>query len=227
MSLDILKVKSLTEYDKRFKMLHKHLLKPPFVGVINGTVRTGKSTILMNLIYNKNFYRQLFDKIIFISPTVQNDVTLTHLYEDEEVIKINEGLDQIDNIFKKLIETKQEDEDEKQAFYLIILDDCLGFIKPHSYVSHLCSRYRHFKISMIFTSQNFRSIPNIIRANASFYLLFNTTNKKEYNKYLEEFSGVFKDFDQLYAEATFKPYNFLCLDLRNIHAFHNFDKKLN
>lgn len=226
MTLDILKVKSVTEYDKRFETLQDPLLKPPFLGVINGSVRTGKSTILMNLLYNKNFYKDLFDKVIYISPTVHNDVTLEHLRDDEDIIKIHDGLEDLDTILRTIIKTKEEDEEERKAFYLIILDDCLGYIKPHSYVTFLCSRYRHYKISMIFTSQNFRSIPNIIRTNATFYLLFKTTNKKEYVKYLEEFSGLFEHFEAIFSKATEQPYNFLFLNLRNVSAYHNFREQL-
>jgi len=222
MSLDILKVKSLLEYDVKFKKVAEPLLKPPFLGVINGSVRTGKSTILMNLLYNRNFYHGLFDKIIFISPTVNNDNTLKHLSEDEDVIKVTDGLDDLDDILKTIVEAKQGDDDERKAFYLIILDDCLGYIKPRSYATYLCSRYRHYKISLIITSQNFRSIPNVIRTNATFYLLFSTTNKKEYGKYVEEFSGLFRDFDKIYHQATFLPYHFLYLDLRHVKAYEDF-----
>lgn len=226
MPLKILKVKTMTEYDKRFKNLNPPLMKPPFLGVINGSVRTGKSNLLMNLIYNNSFYKGMFDKIIYISPTVHNDATLKHLKEDEDVMKISDDLDELDMILHKIVELKDKDEDEHGLYYLIILDDCLGYIKPKSYVSYLCSRYRHYRLSLIFTSQNFRSIPNIIRTNASFYILFKTTNRKEYKKYIEEFGGLFKKFDEIYDEATEQPYNFLYIDLRNLHALHNFDKKL-
>jgi len=222
----ILQVKSKTEYGENFKHLKNPLLKPPFLGVFNGSVRTGKSTILMNLIYNNEFYHNLFDKIIFISPTINNDLTLKHCSEDEDIIKISDNLDELDVIMKTILETKEEDEEEKEKYYLIVLDDCLGYIKPRSYVTFLCTRYRQFKLSLIFTAQSFRSIPNVIRTNATFYLLFKTTNKKEFAKYEEEFSGLFEYFKDYYDIATKEPYNFLYLDLRNVKAYHNFEMEL-
>jgi AAA+ ATPase superfamily predicted ATPase len=227
-TLEILKVKTPDSTGAKFKNLHKILLKPPFLGVINGSVRTGKSTILMNMIYNKDFYKNMFDKIIFISPTVLNDKTLKHLSEDDDIVKIYDHLDNIDSILKSIVDTKMENDkdDTTEDDWLIILDDMLGYIKPKGYVSYLCTRYRHSKISLIFTTQLFRSIPNGIRTNASFYLIFKTNNQKEYNKYDDEFGNVFPHFKELYNEACEKPYNFLYLDMRDVKAYHNFDQLL-
>ena len=224
MALDILKVKNLNEEtnNKLFEKLHEHLLRPPFLLVINGNVRTGKSNLIMNLLYNDNFYKDYFDQIFFVSPTVENDDTLKVLREDEDVTKISQGLDKIDSIVETIVEHKMNDDVQKGKHWLLILDDCLGFIKPAGYVTFFATRYRQRKISMIISSQNFRSIPNIIRQNASAYLIFQTNNKKEYSKLEEEFEGLFPDFEKLYLESTDKPYNFMYLDLRHIKAYHNF-----
>ncbi len=221
--LEILKVKSIPEHNSTFDDLDDRLLKPPFLLVVNGSVRTGKSTLIMNLIYNKHFYKNRFAKIIFISPTSLNDLTLKHLAEDDDIMKISENLEKIDDIMKIIITEKDKDDEERGQHYLCIFDDMLGYVKPKSYVSYLCSRFRHFKLSLVFTSQGFRSIPLIIRTNASAYLLFRTTNKKEYKKYVEEFEGVYEHFEELYEYATKHPYHFLYLNLRDGSAHHNFD----
>ena len=112
--LKILKVKNQKiDINENFKDIHKHLLKPPFIGVFNGSVKTGKTTVFMNWICNKKFYAGRFDKIIYISPTSLNDNTLKHLAEDEDIIKINDNLDDLDNILKAIVEDKDEDEETK------------------------------------------------------------------------------------------------------------------
>jgi len=222
--LNILQVKNKNNEDeKRFKDIDYRLPKPPFLGVINGTVRCGKSTLLMNLIYNDSFFKNVFDEVIFISPTCLNDMTLTHLRDDDEITKICDNLHDIDLILKSLVEIQKQKIDRKNNHMLVILDDMLGYIKPRSYLAFLCTRYRHFKISLIISSQSFRSIPNVVRTNASFYIIFSTTNNKEMEKQNEEFDGLFPNFKTLLKKATDKPYQFLYLDLKKVRAFTNFD----
>jgi len=222
--LNILQVKNKNNEDeKRFKDIDYRLPKPPFLGVINGTVRCGKSTLLMNLIYNDSFFKNVFDEVIFISPTCLNDMTLTHLRDDDEITKICDNLHDIDLILKSLVEIQKQKIDRKNNHMLVILDDMLGYIKPRSYLAFLCTRYRHFKISLIISSQSFRSIPNVVRTNASFYIIFSTTNNKEMEKQNEEFDGLFPNFKTLLKKATDKPYQFLYLDLKKVRAFIGFD----
>ena len=227
MDLEILPVKSLPEYDvEKLKKLHINLPKPPFLGILQGSVRSGKSNLVMNLIYNKHFYRGIFDRIFYISPTVNNDLTLQFLKNDEDVDKITDNLDDIDDIVKEIVNHKKEDEELKEEQWLFVLDDMIGLIKNKGYISSYATKFRHDKNSLIFLSQNFRSIPPIIRVNAGWYCIWKTTNHKEYSKIEDEFSSLFPNFIQLYNESTDKPYNFLFLDLKKIKAYHNFNKLL-
>ena len=222
--LTILKVKQLINNDKRFDKLDDRLLKPPFLMILQGSVRSGKSNLIMNIIYNDNMYSKMFDQIIFISPTIHQDMTLEKLREDEEIIKLDNPED-LDNILMKIVESQEEPENEKEHL-LIIIDDCLGYINKGSYLNNLCTRYRHYRLSLIISSQDFRSIPNKIRQNATGYIIWKTNNKKEYNKIIEEFGGLFPDFEKYYITATDKPYNFLFMNLRNLSLYHNFDEQL-
>ena len=88
------------------------------------------------------------------------------------------------------------------------------------------SKYRHWKLSLIVTSQSFRALPIICRSNATGYIIFRTHNKKEFAKMEEEFEGNFPDFIDLYKDATNEKYSFLYLDQEKIRAFENFDSLL-
>ena len=117
---------------------------------------------------------------------------------------------------------------EKLEPMLIVIDDCLGLIKSvgHSYFSNLCSKYRHWKLSLIITSQNFRSVPITCRYNASGYVLFATKNQKEYTKIEEELSGNFPNFAEMFSTATDEKYSFLFLDMEKIKAYRKFEELL-
>jgi hypothetical protein len=223
--LTILKVKQHNNNNKRFDNLDDRLLKPPFLLICQGSVKSGKSNFLMNIIYNDNMYHKVFDQVIYISPTIHQDPILEKLREDDEIIKLDNPED-LDNILKKIVKSQEEPEN-KDDHLLIIIDDSLGYIKPgNSYLNFLSTRYRHYRLSLLITSQDFRSIPNKIRQNATGYIFWKCNNRKELNKIIEEFAGLFENFEEHYKEATDNSFNFLFMNLRDLSLNHNFDKLL-
>jgi hypothetical protein len=224
--LQVLPVKNAKNLanSKKLDNIPPPLLRPEFLMVIVGPVRSGKGNLLVNILENKNFgYKQYFDDIIYISPTIENDVTGRAIKADDSIMKITDNLDDIDLILSSIVELQQKKETIEPT--LIVLDDMLGLIKStgHSYFSNLCSKYRHWKLSLIITTQSFRSIPVVCRYNATGYIIFKTHNKKEFTKLEEELEGNFPKFEELYDQATEKKYEFLFLDMEKIKAYKNFD----
>ena len=133
--------------------------------------------------------------------------------EDDKIIKITEGLDQLDLILESIVEIQRAKEKEDRGHTLLVLDDCLGLIKTigNSYFASLCSRYRHYKLSIVVTTQNFRSVPVTCRYNATAYIIFKTNNRKELKKMEEELDGNFP-FLEVYSKATDARYDFLYLN---------------
>jgi len=191
-------------------------------------VKTGKSTIINNLMLNENFYGQyFFDDVQIISNTIANDVTsrflnkafnVTDHYSDEV----------IDNLVARQKRLKKAD----QPQMALILDDCLGSIKRESKINHLCSRYRHFSIKFLcISSQKFKgSVSPIIRANATDVIVGSPfPNQKELFAIAEEYGDLFGGADnwiKLYRTATPNKYDFAYMDLQsNPPLFYsNFDK---
>ena len=78
--LNILPVKDLPDDDPR--PLNPILPKPPSLLLMISPIRTGKSTIISNLLLNSNFYGQdFFDETIVFSPTINNDKTRSNKTE--------------------------------------------------------------------------------------------------------------------------------------------------
>ena len=220
--LQILPVKTFE--NRSIKSIPYPLQQPNFLMVIVGPCRSGKGVYLMNLLLNKNLgYREHFDNIIYISPTLPSDKTGKILYKDDDITKITDNLEHLNDILRVIVDDQKESEES----LLVVIDDCLGLLgSNNSYFSTLCSKYRHYNMSLIVTTQNFRSVPLICRSNASAYVLFKSHNKKEIEKLEEELGGQYDRFLDLYNKGTDEKYSFLYLDTEKVTAWKKYDELL-
>lgn len=191
-------------------------------------VRTGKSTIINNMLLNDNFYGQdFFDRVHIISNTIRNDVTSRFL---NKAFDVNDYYD--DEIINDILNTQKSYEKEDQPEIALILDDCLGSIKRESKINHLCSRYRHFNIKLlIISSQKFRGqVSPIIRANTTDVIVGSPfPNQRELLAVAEEYGDLFNgpnNWMKLYKKATPNKYDFCYMDLQSNPPimYSNFDK---
>lgn len=191
-------------------------------------VKTGKSTIVSNLLLNKDFYdgQERFDSVHVISNTIANDVTSRFLKKAFDVYDMYN-----DSIVDGIVERQKSFEKEDQPEIAVVIDDCLGSIKREAKINHLCSRFRHFNIKLlIISSQNFRSCSPVIRQNATNVIIGSPfPNRKELFKVAEEYGSVFGGPDQwinLYKYATPDRYNFIHMDLQSNppKMYKNFDE---
>jgi len=190
-------------------------------------VRTGKSTLISNMLLNDQFYdgQNRFDQTSIISNTISNDITSRFLR------KAFDCHDQYsDSIIDGIVETQKSYDKEEQPEIAVVLDDCLGSIRRESKINHLCSRFRHFNIRLlIVSSQNFRMCSPIIRQNATNVIVGSPfPNQKELGKMAEEYGDVFggaENWLKIYALATPNRYDFLHMDFQSNppKAYHNFE----
>ena len=108
---------------------------------------------------------------------------------------------------------------ENPPVIMMILDDMIGnkdcFKKGNSAISNLTIKHRHLGINLIYTTQNPKSIPNIIRNNIDLWVLYKFANKNMVlEKLYEEVSSLVleKEFSDLYDYATKEPHNALVID---------------
>ena len=214
--------------NEKQKPVNPILPQPPSLLLMISPIRTGKSTLISNLLLNSNFYGQhFFDEVFCISPTIMNDKTSRFLrkafschdeYSDELVqgiIKSQEGFDN----------------PEDRPDIALILDDIIGQIRRESYLNHLASRFRHYNIKLLLmSSQNYRAVSPIIRSNCTHMVIGSPfPNNKELGKIAEEIGDQFggaDNFLRIYHLATPEKYDFLYLDLTQNPplAYHNFEK---
>jgi len=193
----------------------------PFCALFVAPPRSGKTNMINNLLYSEWFgYKNIFDQIILFSPTIANDTSSGRfIMEDPDITVISENLDQVDDYIEALADIQKEAEPDEREQILIILDDMLGLLPKKGFLDNLASKYRHYRISLIITTQNFRSIGTTLRYCANYYVIWKTHNKKEKEKIIEELSGNFENFETLMEVATDKRYEFLYLDLEKIKAY--------
>ena len=112
----------------------------------------------------------------------------------------------------------------------MILDDMIGnndvFKRNNSLIGNITVKHRHLGINLIFTSQNPKSIPNIIRNNIDLWFLYKFANiKMVLEKIFDEVCNIVTEdeFEELYKHATLEPHNALVIDT---HPCTSIDKRL-
>ena len=177
----ILKVKD--REGVKMKPLHPHLPQQSALDLHCSPVKTGKSTIISNLMLSDQFYGQdFFDRVKIMSNTIMNDDTSRFLKDAFDVEDHYE-----DRFVDDLISSQNKFDKEDMPSVAVICDDLLGSIRREAKLNHLASRFRHYNIQLLyFSSQNFRKVSNIIRQNATNVIIGSPfPNQKELGKIAE------------------------------------------
>lgn len=220
----ILKVKDVKE-DDRFADIHENLPKMPCLGLLIGSVRSGKSNLLVNFFMNEAFYKSMFDTVTFISNT---------LHTDNKGVLLSKYFNCFDHYEDSMIsgimkEQAQYKRDERPS-YALILDDILtqDFSKSNA-VSFFSTRFRHYIDFYLISTQSFRAVSGMIRNNANAVFICRQQNKIELEKIAEEYGGMVggKDnFFKQYKKIHSKPFEVMYLDLQSNPAriLRNFEE---
>jgi len=107
---------------------------------------------------------------------------------------------------------------------LLIYDDTISAKKfwNSEAVQQLFFNSRHYKISIIITSQNYKSLPKALRLNMSQMLLYFTANQDELKSiYSENSSSLgFKKFEEIYrTNCHSKPFHFIVVNYQSPPQF--------
>lgn len=226
--LKILPPKKKSEKSE-FEHLHPHLLRPPFSTILLAPTASGKSTQILNYLESPFFYKDIFESVYFISPTIRYDKTLKAIYDNDEYIKIEEDeeLENLDTILEDIIESQKEQDEDERKHILIVIDDAIQYLKKSKVLNYLLTKNRHWKISVLLSVQSWRAVPLRARSNCSSVVVSHLYNKKEYDALFDELGSSFKDFQHYYNIATSgNKYDMLYIDNRNIKLYHNYDKLL-
>jgi hypothetical protein len=189
--------------------------------LIGGT-GTGKTTLLVNMLYNKNMWGRsekrpqgAFDGVYVWSPSIYLDDTARFMLNDftcSDTFK-NEDLETIK-------ENQLMLEKELRGKLMLVIDDSVGLdvLKTKSALTYYATRNRHLNASIIVSAQNYRAVNSIIRNNAKcIIMMYGIYNSKELEKINEEVGDVYRQtLLYCYKKYCTKKYTFLTLYPREV-----------
>ena len=214
----------------KIQPVHPNMIQCPALLLGIGAVRSGKTTLLNNLIFRsreEGFYdaQTYFDEIGVMSNTINNDPSARFI---KKACNVTDHYS--DGMIMDLIEKQKSYGDrDDMPFTALFLDDILSKnMKRNSEISFLCTRYRHLNIGLLgIFSQNLKSVDTMIRNNSTDVIIFKQTNNKQLQGCMEEWSGVYggdENFLKIYKYATKKPFDFLYLKVYEGKALRSFEE---
>lgn len=201
---------------------------PLRIAIVGASQRSGKSSIIVNLVCRDEFYNKDFkgENIYIISPSIENDLKLKKMIEVKDIPEHNlfteydEGL--LEELYEMLAEDYKEsvDNGEVPSNKLIIFDDMSysGALKnkTHGIISKLFCNGRHILISTLLTSQKYSDLLTTCRENLNGAILFSCSNKQlDLIEQDHNFLKNKKEFNNMFRDATKEKHSFFVVNYTN------------
>ena len=223
----ILKVKDVMETEK-FDGVHENLPQMPSLCLIIGSVRSGKSNLLVNFFCNPQFYKDRFDIVKIVSTTLGSDTKGKILSKHFDCSDHYE-----DGIIEEIKQSQSQYEEKKdRPTFALVLDDVLtkDFSKNNA-VSFFSTRFRHYIDMYIIATQTFRAVSGMIRNNATDVIIARQQNSKELEKIAEEYGSLVggdDNFIDLYNKVHSEKYQMMYMKLSEnpVQVFRNFSERI-
>jgi hypothetical protein len=245
MSLTIRPVKVKTHDQVVHPLLPTH---PSLVAIV-APRKSGKTTLLINMLTRNDMFKGFFHQIHIFSPTIDLDpkwkIVSKHLpkemlhnhFDEAEFSTLLDTIREKSKDSKREGKGGKEDEREheerdsrdskKKQNILFVFDDSAsekGLFSRNMTSPTIQAAFtsRHYNVSMWIVSQAYKAISPGFRNNVHHWIIFNTPNENEAKKMAEELSGPLnaKQFLRLLFDITSKPFHFLYI---NFEADNKFD----
>ena len=190
--------------------------------------RSGKTACILNLIANSNFYgRDFYDEIYYFSPSQMHDSVTRHILPKlDNLIQIDDPdqIERADILLQQIMDQQRKEDPDNRPNILCIFDDMQGLLERNKVLQRLAGKYRHSATNIIVITQQYKSIPVMIRNAMTCFTHFHIPNEREYTKMNEEIHDRFPNGSELARYATQKRYDFCFINIEKAQMWHNFDE---
>lgn len=172
-----------------------------FVLFLVGAPKSGKTYFIKHLI--KNMKKKFTYGIIF-SPTAIFNGSYNFIKSDFIHAEVKP------NIINNMLEIQQKY--KKRAY--IIFDDCMcekGMASD--LLKQLISRYRHYNLSIIITTQDFRQIVPTIRKNTTFCVIFKLYSDDDCKSIKQQYMPELSNKESIITITSLKKYYYLFVNI--------------
>jgi len=163
---------------KKLAHINPLLPQPHFYWLVSARRNSGKTQLLMNVIFNETFgYVNYFDRILIFCGSRDDAkryklLSIKHKVQDKVDVENTLDLEELNRLYDEY------EEQQSGENLLVVLDDLIYanvFSRPgqaKNVLDRIAVNGRHIKWSIIVTTQKFRSINDIARKNATAITVF-------------------------------------------------------
>lgn len=190
-----------------------------------GKMGSGKTSLLVSLLNNKNIFKKCFNHIYLVMPESSRRSLANNIFDKylpKEQIYSYLDADVLNDIYEKCVENSANDE-----FSILIIDDMQNMFKDHNVekiLQKIILKMRHIRTSIWLLQQNFQALPKSLRELTSNIITYNL-GKSQMLKLFDEVVQMDKDkFNEIMDLAFVDKYDWLVINLRNKNMYTKFDK---
>ena len=215
--------------DYKLKYINNALPQPVFRWIFSAPSNSGKSTLIKNILFNKNFgYKYYFDEIYAFIGSLDDVLELDNLVKSNDL----ENKICISNVFdeyklNELYNNLEKDNSKRKSKIrsLFIFDDMI--------TNNICNRTkmniidkifiqgRHIQASVIITTQKYKALNNNIRQlNATHLTVFSGTQQTDLEQISEEHSNTKskEQLQEIFKNNLDRKFNFITIDNKNFNV---------
>jgi len=209
------------EHDTKLKYIKNNLPKPPFRIILVGSTGSGKSNLIKNICFNREFgYTRYFDEFYIFSGSLDDVYEYKALATNKHKYAVYQNIDfdQLEKLITEMEKSQLISVHKKRNILFVFDDKAFDNISNRNktnIIDTLFARGRHMRISILISSQKYMQLNQNMRAlNLSQLFIFKGTNTIDLDNIAKEHTGEIDiaDFRKAITDNLNEQYSFIVID---------------